>query len=144
MNYPSTFMATSSDLGGGIHPLNKSGYGKRAAWVALGAVYRKPVEYYGPIYKTHAVEGNKVVVQFNHVGQGLAFKHGEKLQGFALAGADGKFEWAEATIAGDAVELTSPKVLEPVAVRYGWAAAHPWANLFNRDGLPAIPFRTDK
>jgi sialate O-acetylesterase len=143
MNYPATFMATSSDLGGGIHPLNQSGYGARAARVALGAVYGKPVASYGPVYKGHTVEGRKVVVRFDHVGQGLAFRHGGKLQGFALAGKDGKFEWGDAVIVGETVEITCPKIPEPVAVRYAWAAAYPWANLFNRDGLPAMPFRTD-
>ena len=141
--YPQTAMVIASDLGSGIHPTNKSGYGQRAARVALGMVYAKKVEYYGPVYQAHKVEGAKVRVTFTHIGQGLAAK-GEKLQGFALAGADGKFAWADATIEGDAVVLSSAAVPAPVAVRYAWAANHPWANLFNRDGLPAIPFRTDK
>ncbi|MBN9122755.1 MAG: hypothetical protein J0I06_27050 [Planctomycetes bacterium] len=143
MTYPNTFMATSSDLGPGVHPTNKSGYGARSARVALGGVYGKKVEIYGPVYKSHKADGEKVRVAFDHAGQGLAFKHGEKLQGFAVAGADGKFEWADATIEGNEVVLTSAKVTKPVAVRYAWANQHPWANLFNRDGLPALPFRTD-
>jgi sialate O-acetylesterase len=143
MTYPNTYMATASDLGPGVHPTNKSGYGARAARVALGAVYAKKVEYYGPVYKSHKVDGEKVRVSFDHVGQGLAFKHGEKLQGFALAGEDGKFYWADATIDGADVVLSSADVKKPVTVRYAWAANHPWANLFNKDGLPALPFRTD-
>lgn len=143
MTYPNTFMATSSDLGPGVHPTNKSGYGLRAVRVALGGVYAKKVEIYGPVYKSHKADGEKVRVTFDHVGQGLAFKHGEKLQGFALAGADGKFEWADAVIEGNEVVLSSAKVTKPVAVRYAWAANHTWANLFNKDGLPALPFRTD-
>jgi sialate O-acetylesterase len=143
MTYPHTFMAISSDLGPGVHPTNKSGYGLRAARVALGGVYGKKVEIYGPVYKSHKVDGEKVRVTFDHIGQGLAFKHGEKLQGFALAGADGKFEWADATIEGNEVVLTSARVQKPVSVRYAWAANHTWANLFNKDGLPALPFRTD-
>jgi sialate O-acetylesterase len=135
---------TASDLGSGIHPSNKSGYGYRSARVALGAVYGKKVEIYGPTYKSHAVEGDKVRVTFGHVGGGLAFKHGDKLQGFAVAGEDGKFHWADAVIEKDAVVLSSPKVKKPVAVRYAWAATHPWANLFNKDGLPALPFKTDQ
>ena len=142
MTYPNTFMAISSDLGPGIHPTNKSGYAARAARVALGTVYAKKVEYYGPVYKSHKVDGEKVRVTFDHAGAGLAFKNGDKLQGFALAGADGKFDWADATIEGNEVVLTS-KVAKPVSVRYAWAANHPWANLFNKDGLPAVPFRTD-
>lgn len=143
MGYPNTLMATSSDLGPGVHPTNKSGYGLRAARVALGGVYGKKVEIYGPVYKSHKVDGSKVRVTFDHIGQGLAFKHGDKLQGFALAGADGKFEWADATIEGNEVVLSSAGVSKPTAVRYAWAANHTWANLFNKDGLPALPFRTD-
>lgn len=146
MNYPNTFMATSSDLGPGIHPVNKSGYGTRSARVALGAVYGKPVEVYGPIYKSHKIQEGKVIVSFDHVGKGLTCKKGasvERLQGFAIAGDDGKFVWADAAIEGDTVVLSNATVTKPVAVRYAWAAQHQWANLFNKDGLPAIPFRTD-
>lgn len=143
MGYPNTFMAISSDLGPGIHPVNKSGYGARAARVALGAVYGKPVEIYGPVYKAHKIDGNKVIVSFEHVGRGLAFKNSEKLQGFAVSGDDSKFVWADAVIEQNTVVLSSDKVAKPVAVRYAWANQHRWANLFNKDGLPALPFRTD-
>ncbi len=143
MNYPNTYMVTSSDMGSGTHPVNKSGYGARAARVALGAVYGKPLEIYGPVYKSHKVDGGKVVVSFDHVGKGLAFKNGEKLQGFAVAGDDFKFEWADAAIDGDTVVLTCAKVAKPVHVRYAWSQNIKWANLFNKDGLPALPFRTD-
>lgn len=142
-NYPQTAMVIASDLGSGIHPSNKSGYGARAARVALGMVYGRKLEYYGPIYEGHKAEGDKVRVTFSHRGQGLAFKHGEKLQGFALAGDDKTFYWADAVIDGDSVVLTCPKVAKPAAVRYAWAVEAPWANLFNKDGLPAVPFRTD-
>ena len=141
--YPKTAMVTSTDLGSGIHPTNKSGYGARSARVALGMVYDQKVEIYGPVYAAHKVEGNKVRVNFTHVGSGLAFKNGEQLQGFALAGDDKVFRWADATIDGDAVVLSAEKVANPVAVRYAWGANHPWANLFNKDGLPALMFRTD-
>jgi sialate O-acetylesterase len=143
MDYPNVGMAISSDLGSGIHPANKSGYGRRAADVALGMTYGKPVEYYGPVYKDHKVEGDKVRVNFTHVGQGLAFKHGDKLQGFAVAGEDKKFYWADAVIDGDAVVVSSAEVKQPVAVRYAYASRRLWANLFNKDGLPAVTFRTD-
>lgn len=143
MNYPRTAMVISSDLGSGVHPLNKSGYARRAADVALGMVYGRPIEYYGPVYREHAVEGPKVRVRFTRVGRGLATLNGGKLQGFAIAGADMKFHWADASIDGDSVVLSSPQVPQPVAIRYAWAATRTWANLFNRDGLPAIPFRTD-
>jgi sialate O-acetylesterase len=141
--YPGTFLVTASDLGPGIHPLNKSGYGARAARVALGAVYGKKVEIYGPTYASMKVEGDKIRVSFTHIGQGLAFKNGEKLQGFAVAGEDKKFQWADATIDGDTIVVHSDKVAKPVAVRYAWGGVHPWANLFNKDGLPAQTFRSD-
>ena len=141
--YPNTAMAISSDLGPGIHPVNKSGYGVRAARVALGMVYGRKVEYYGPVYQSHKAEGDKVRVSFTHVGQGLALRNGDKLQGFAVAGEDKKFHWADAVIDGDTVVLSCPDVPKPAAVRYALANSHPWANLFNKDGLPALPFRTD-
>ena len=143
MQYPNTAMATASDLGPGIHPVNKSGYGLRAARVALGMVYGRKVEIYGPLYQSYEVQRSKVRVKFTHVGQGLAAGHGDKLQGFAVAGEDKVFHWADATIDGDTVLVSSDKVAKPAAVRYAWAGAHPWANLFNKDGLPALTFRTD-
>jgi len=142
MQYPNTGMATSTDLGPNTHPTCKSGYGARACRVALGMVYGKKVEIYGPVYASHKVEGSKVRIAFTHVGQGLAFRHGEKLQGFAVAGEDKVFQWADAAIDGNTVVVSCDKVAKPVAVRYGWGK-HPWANLFNKDGLPALTFRTD-
>jgi len=143
MKYTNTAMVIASDLGSGTHPVCKSGYGVRAARVALGQVYGQPVEIYGPVYTSHAVEGNKVRVHFAHVGQGLAARPADKLQGFAVAGADKQFHWAEAVVDGDTVLVSSDKVPAPVAVRYAWSHTHPWANLFNKDGLPALSFRTD-
>jgi sialate O-acetylesterase len=141
--YPNTALVISSDLGPGIHPTNKSGYGARACRVALGMVYGRKVEYYGPMYAAHEVDGSKMRLTFTHVGKGLAFRHGEKLQGFMVAGKDRVFHWADAVIDGDAVVVSCAKVKEPAAVRYAWAQRHPWANLFNKDGLPATTFRTD-
>ncbi len=142
-SHPNTWMVTSSDLGSNTHPTNKSGYGARAARVALGRVYRTIVAVYGPTYKSHQVEGSKIRIAFGNVGQGLSPRHTEKLQGFTIAGSDKKFVWAEATIEGEAIVVSSPQVANPVAVRYAWATSHPWANLFNKDGLPAQTFRTD-
>jgi sialate O-acetylesterase len=141
--HPKTAMVISTDLGSGVHPTNVSGYGERAARVALGFVYGKPVETSGPLYASHAVEGSKVRVKFSHVGQGLAARHSDKLQGFAIAGADKKFVWADAAIEGDSVVVSSPSVAQPAAVRYAWSGNAPWANLFKKDGLPAQTFRTD-
>jgi sialate O-acetylesterase len=142
--YPRTAMVQASDLGGMTHPIMKSSYGARAAQVARGFVYDEKVEISGPQYASHRVEGNKVRVKFTHVGAGLARGQGEKLQGFAIAGADKKFVWADATIEGDSVVLSSPQVAKPEAVRYAWSSQIPWANMFNKDGLPAVTFRTDK
>jgi sialate O-acetylesterase len=143
MQHPNTAMVTSSDLGPGIHPVNKYGYGARACRMALGLVYGQKVEIYGPVYQSHKIEGNKIRISFTHVGQGLAFKHGDKLQGFAVAGKDKPFVWADAVIDGSTVLVSNVAVPEPAAVRYAWSGRHPWANLFNLDGLPALPFRTD-
>ncbi len=144
MQHANTFMAISSDLGRGVHPMNKSGYGLRACRVALGAAYKKDVEYYGPLYDSHKIEGAAIRVSFTHVGKGLAFKGGDKLTGFQIAGDDGKFEWADAKIDGKTVVLTCKTIAKPTAVRYAWARHRPWANLFNKDGLPAIAFETKK
>lgn len=144
MSYPNTAMVISSDLGGGTHPANKTAYGSRAATVALATVYGKKVEYYGPLYASHVIEEGKMRIKFTHVGQGLAFKHGTKLQGFAVAGEDKVFQWADGVIDGDTVVVSNAAVPKPVALRYAWSDTRVWANLFNKDGLPAIPFRTDK
>ncbi len=144
MRYTNTAMVISSDLAPGTHPVNKSGYGQRAADVALGMVYGRAKEYYGPIYASHVIEGDKVRILFTHVGQGLAFRPADKPQGFALAGANGIYHWATAVIEGETVVVATPNVPQPVSVRYAWAAKWNWANLFNKDGLPAVPFRTDR
>jgi len=143
MKYPNTFMAITSDLGGGTHPTHKSGYGAREARVALTAAYGSKAEIYGPIYESHTIDGGKIRLKFTHTGQGLALKNGDRLQGFAIAGDDQKFVFADATIDGDTVIVSSPAVSKPAAVRYAWAGVFPSANLFNKDGLPALTFRTD-
>lgn len=141
--HPNTAMVVSTDLGGMTHPINKSGYGERAKQTALGFVYGRPVEISGPLYQSHQIADGRVRVRFSHVGRGLAIQHAGKLQGFQIAGADRTFVWADAVIEGDEVVVSSPAVKEPAAVRYAWSGKAPWANLFNRDGLPAQTFRTD-
>jgi sialate O-acetylesterase len=141
--WPKTAMVISTDLGGMTHPTNKSGYGERAKQVALGFVYGQKIEISGPLYASHAIEGGKVRIKFSHVGQGLAARHSDKLQGFMIASADKKFVWADAVIDGDSVVVSSAAVAAPAAVRYAWSSNAPWANLFNKDGLPAQTFRTD-
>lgn len=139
---PGTSMVISSDLGAGTHPVNKTGYGTRAARVALERVYGRDTVSSGPVYASHQSEEGCIRIRFKHVGQGLAWR-GERLQGFAVAGEDRQFRWADAVIDGDQVVVSAEGVPRPVAVRYAWAHAHPWANLFNRNGLPAVAFRTD-
>jgi sialate O-acetylesterase len=143
MRCPNTAMVISSDLGGGLHPANKSGYGTRAARVASGFVYGQPVEYYGPLYESHQIEEGRVRIRFSHVGKGLAIGGRDTLQGFQIASDDRRWRWADALVESDAVVVSHPEVSDPVAVRYAWDARIPWANLFNKDGLPAQTFRTD-
>jgi sialate O-acetylesterase len=140
---PNTFLVPTGDLGGGLHPVNKFAYGARDATVALGAVYHQNVEISGPVLSSATVEGSTIRLHFTHVGKGLTLRHGDKLQGFALAGSDRKFVWAQATLDGSTVVVTAPEVPTPAYVRYAWSPTAPWANLFNLDGLPALPFRTD-
>ena len=143
MQYPNTFMVTATDLGPGTHPTNKSGYGARAMHVALSAVYDRKAEYYGPIYASHEIKGDKVLIKFSHAAKGLTARHSNEVQGFMIAGEDKKFVWADALIDYDTVIVSSKDVPKPVAVRYAWSGQFPWANLFNKDTLPAQPFRTD-
>lgn len=143
MQYPKTYMVTASDLGPNTHPTNKSGYGGRAAYVAMNTVYGGKAEFCGPLYESYKVEGDKVRIKFSHAGKGLAFKNGDRLQGFSIAGADKKFVWADAVIDGQDIVLSSKAVTKPEAARYGWSQTFAYANLFNQDGLPAQPFRTD-
>jgi sialate O-acetylesterase len=95
------------------------------------------------MYKSMNNDGNKIVLSFDHVGGGLVAKGGEPLKGFAVAGEDKKFVWADAKIDGDKIVVTCPDVAEPVSVRYAWAD-NPICNLYNEEGLPACPFRTDE
>jgi sialate O-acetylesterase len=88
------------------------------------------------------IKGNNVVVSFDHAKGGLVARGGGKVEGFAVAGADGKFVWADARIDGQQLIVSSPQVAEPRAVRYGWAD-NPAVNLTNRADLPVSPFRTD-
>jgi sialate O-acetylesterase len=137
-------LVTASDLGIGIHPQCKSGYGKRACRVALGVVYGKDVAVSGPVYKSHKVEGAAIRVAFDHIGKGLALRHAGSIQGFEVAGEDGKWAWADAKIDGDAILVSSKEVAKPAGVRYAFARRHNYANLFNKDGLPALMFTTVK
>ena len=138
-----TAMAVITDVGEqtNIHPVKKQPVGARLALAARALVYGEKIEYSGPIYRSMTIDGNHAVLSFDHVGQGLVAQDGP-LTGFAICGADHKFVYAEAEIRGDEIRVWSPQVPAPVAVRYGWAG-FPVVNLWNQDGLPASPFRTD-
>ncbi|MBP7747648.1 MAG: sialate O-acetylesterase [Phycisphaerae bacterium] len=143
---PNTGMAVTTDITDldDIHPKNKQEVGRRLALWALANTYgQKNLVYSGPLYKSMAVEGNKIRVSFDHVGGGLAARDDKPLTWFEIAGADQKFVKAEARIDGATVVVSSDAVAAPVAVRFGWSMeAEP--NLMNKDGLPASPFRTDQ
>jgi sialate O-acetylesterase len=143
-NVPNTGLAVTIDVGDpkDLHPHRKREVGQRLALWALGTTYKQPIEYSGPLYESMKVEGSEARVRFTHIGSGLETRGNAELQGFTVAGADKKFHWARASIAGDAVIVSSPDVPLPVAVRYAWGDS-PTCNLFNKDGLPASPFRTD-
>ena len=133
-------LVTTSDLTPGVHPVHKYSYGKRACQVALGAVYGRDVVTCGPTYKSHTMRGNEIEISFDHIGKGLAFRHGEKLQGFEIAGDDLKWAWADAVIRGDKVIVSSAGIPKPQHVRYAFNRTFPWATLFNKGGMPALTF----
>ena len=141
---PKTAIAVATDIGdtADIHPKNKQEVGRRLALDAEAVAYGKKVEYYGPHYTKMKVEGGKVILSFDHLGGGLMAKDGDKLKGFAIAGEDKHFVWADAEIVGNTIVVSASTVDKPVAVRYNWAN-NPIGNLFNKEGLPASCFRTD-
>lgn len=145
LSLKNTGMATIIDIGEAkdIHPKNKQDVGKRLALNALAKDYGKNVVWSGPMYKSMRTSGDKITLRFSQIDGGLAAREGETLKGFAIAGADKKFVWADAVIKGKKVVVSSPQVPKPVAVRYAWAN-NPVCNLINEAGLPASPFRTDQ
>ncbi|MFQ6098543.1 MAG: sialate O-acetylesterase, partial [Armatimonadota bacterium] len=144
LSLPNTGMAVIIDIGEArdIHPKNKQDVGARLALAARKIAYGEDIVHSGPIYDSMKVEGGKIRLRFKHVDGGLTAKGSKVLKGFAIAGADRKFVWANAAIRGDTVIVWSHKVPHPVAVRYAWAD-NPECNLYNAAGLPASPFRTD-
>lgn len=149
-------MAVTIDIGKAkrIHPRNKQDVGKRLAAWALNKDYNKNVVFSGPIFKDYKVEGNKVVISFDYTGSGLTtgikngiapFKEtpGAELKWFAISGADKRWYWAKAVIDGNQIIVSSDKVKNPVAVRYAFTLNPKGANLYNKEGFPASPFRTD-
>ena len=143
LEVPRTGMAVAIDIGeaNDIHPTNKQEVGRRLALAALAQVYFQEMEYSGPLYGGMQVEEDRIRLNFSH-SDGLKSKDGGPIKGFAVAGEDRKFVWADAKLEGDHVVVSSPAVKAPVAVRYGWAD-NPDANLVNSAGIPASPFRSD-
>jgi sialate O-acetylesterase len=145
MHVPHTGLAVTIDVGdpADLHPHRKMEVGERLARWALGTVYKEPGEYSGPLYESMRIEGSKIRIRFTHTGSGMETHGDQELHGFAIAGADRKFHWAQARIDADSVVADSPEVPNPVAVRYAWGDS-PRCNLFNKAGLPASPFRSDE
>jgi sialate O-acetylesterase len=145
LKIPGTGMVVTTDLVDNIkdiHPKDKVDVGNRLALWALAKTYGKDVVYSGPLYKSLTVEGDKVRLSFAHVAGGLKSRDGKPLSEFEIAGADGKFVPAKASIEGDAVVVQSKDVTAPTQVRFGWRnVANP--NLANKEGLPASPFQTN-
>jgi sialate O-acetylesterase len=144
LDLPNTGMAVIIDIGEAkdIHPKNKQDVGKRLALWPLAKIYGKDLVYSGPLFKRMNIEDSKIVLSFDNVGGGLVAKGGGALKGFAIAGADRKFVWADAEIDGDKIVVSSNAVSAPVSVRYAWAD-NPVCNLYNEEELPGSPFRTD-
>lgn len=143
MREPGTGMAVTIDVGqeNDLHPRNKRDVGHRLALWALAGTYRQKLIPSGPLFRRFQVEGNVVRIHFKH-STGLKTSDGGPPKGFAIAGEDRRFVWADARIDGDTVIVSSSSVLKPLAVRYAWAD-NPQVNLYNKAGLPVSPFRTD-
>lgn len=144
---PRVACITTIDIGNpvDIHPTNKRDVGHRLALVARNWLYGEPkLLTQGPAFKSMTIQGDKVILDFTNVGRGLMNKNGsDTLSGFVIAGADKVFYRATARLKGDRVIVYSGKIDHPVAVRYAFEASPANIDFYNRDGLPAVPFRTD-
>ncbi|WP_460973819.1 sialate O-acetylesterase [Spirosoma migulaei] len=145
LKIPNTAMVVAIDLGewNDIHPDNKKDVGERLALTALKTAYHENLVSSGPIVQSVTIDGGKIVVRFTNVGGGLITNDGEDLSEFAIAGSDKKFVWAKVKIEGDNVVVWSDEVPTPLYVRYAWADNPVNPNLYNKEKLPASPFRTD-
>jgi len=147
LQLPNTGMCVTTDIGNptDIHPTNKQDVGSRLAAIALNNLYGKSRICNGPSFKSMEIKGNEVILSFNNVGAGLVNpdKYGY-IKGFEIAGKDQVFHYARAFIQGNTVVLYSDKVENPVAVHFSWMADASECNLFNKEGFPAEPFRTDE
>jgi len=137
-------LATIIDIGeaGDIHPKNKQDVGKRLALWALAKSYGRDIVFSGPVYQSMKIEEHRIRLKFSHTAEGLQTVDNRPLKGFAIAGEDRKYVWADAEIEGNEVVVWSDQIAKPVAVRYAWGN-NPVCNLYNSALLPAVPFRTD-
>lgn len=146
LKLPNTGMCVTTDIGNPIdvHPKNKQDVGKRLAAIALKNVYKKDIVCSGPTFKSMGIQGNKIIATFENIGSGLSTpdKYGY-LKGFEIAGVDKVFYFAKAQILNDKVIIYSEKVANPIALHFGWADDASDNNLYNKEGFPAVPFRTD-
>ncbi len=145
LKLPNTGMAVTTDIGNAkdIHPTNKQDIGLRLAAIAMNNIYGKKQVYSGPTYKSQEIKGNQIILTFDNIGSGLSTPNNDELKGFEIAGADKVFHSAKAIIKDNKVIVSIGNVLNPVAVRYGWADDDTAINLFNKEKFPASPFRTD-
>lgn len=145
LSVPNTAMAVAIDLGewNDIHPDNKKDVGERLALAAMKLAYGENIVHSGPIYVSSTVDRNEVVIRFDNIGGGLITNDGEAPSEFAIAGTDKKFVWAKARLENDHVIVWNDALVEPKYVRYAWADNPVNPNLYNKEGLPASPFRTD-
>jgi len=146
LSVPKTAMAVAIDNADpldmkNVHPKNKQEIGRRMVLAARAIAYGENITYSGPLYDKMQVKGNTIQLDFKSTDEGLICK-GDKLKGFAIAGEDKKFVWADAKIEGNSLIVSSPLITKPVAVRYGWGN-NPPTSLYNKADLPASPFRTD-
>jgi len=143
---PNTGMVVSIDTGDPVelHPKNKRPVGLRHAYLALKHTYGRDIVGEGPRFRKQTVQGNRIILEFDSVGSGLVTVRPGKADAFAIAGKDKVWRWADAEITGDTVVVSSQEVMQPVAVRYAWALNPSQRNLlYNKEGFPASPFRTD-
>lgn len=142
---PNTGMAVTIDIGeyNDIHPVNKKDVGYRLALAAQKVAYGENIIYSGPIYKSMKIDGNKIILSFTNVGSGLVAKPGSELKGFEICGKNDVYFAAKAKIQNNHIVLWCNEVTSPVAARYAWANNPEGVNLYNKEGLPASPFRTN-
>ena len=146
LQLPNTGMCVTTDIGDplDVHPKNKQDVGKRLAAIALNKTYKKNIVYSGPTFKSMEIDGNKIIASFENLGSGLSTPDKyEYVKGFEIAGDDQIFYYAKAKIVDDKVVIYNENVKNPVAIHFGWADDASDNNLYNKEGFPAVPFRTD-